>query len=157
VSCFLRVGSSIFNETGEAVLGYLETQDGFIQLSQEDYNPGFENWVTLPNGVKLRLLDSGVLEVSPAKNSNEVYVLSCGVHGNETAPIEIISHQISKIVTGSIEPKHNLLYILGNPGSMKIADRFVSINMNRLFAGAFKKSLKRLVMKLSGLKRLSNT
>lgn len=121
------------------MLGYLETQDGFIQLSQEDYNPDFENWVLLPNGVKLRLLDSGVLEVSPAKNSNKVYVLSCGVHGNETAPIEIISHQISKIVTGSIEPKYHLLYILGNPESMKIADRFVSINMNRLFAGAFKK------------------
>jgi len=118
------------------VLSYLEVTDGFIQLSKEAHNPDFESWVNLPNNVQLRMLDSGVLEVKPATESAQAMVISCGVHGNETAPIEIVSNQISKIVTGVITPKVNTLYILGNPESMKIADRFVAINMNRLFAGA---------------------
>ena len=120
------------------MLSYLEVQDGFTQLAKQPHNPAFEAWVELPNRVKLRMLDAGVLQIRPAEPSESALVLSCGVHGNETAPIEIVAAQISKIVTGAIEPKAELLYILGNPESMKIAQRFVSINMNRLFAGAFK-------------------
>lgn len=119
------------------MLSFLEVKDGFINLSQEPYKQEFANWVELPNQVKLRMLDSGVLQVRPAEDSDTALVLSCGVHGNETAPIEMISDQISRIVTGAIEPKCELLYILGNPPSMQIEKRFVSLNMNRLFNGAF--------------------
>ena len=119
------------------MLSYLEVKDGFIQLAKEKFDTKFTNWVRLPNQVKLRMLDTGVLEVKPAESSDHAMIISCGIHGNETAPIEIVSNQISQLVTGALEPKCNLLYILGNPESMKIADRFVEINMNRLFAGAY--------------------
>ncbi|WP_185964345.1 succinylglutamate desuccinylase [Aliikangiella marina] len=119
------------------MLSFLEVNSGFIELSKKPHNPEFENWVELPNQVALRMLDSGVLQVRPAKAKGTALVLSCGVHGNETAPIEIISNQISRIVTGAIEPHCELLYILGNPESMQTSQRFVSLNMNRLFAGAY--------------------
>ena len=43
-----------------------------------------------------------------------------------------------KFVKAEFSQKKNLLFILGNPESMLISERFVSINMNRLFNGAFK-------------------
>ncbi len=120
------------------MLSFLEITDGFIKLSKQPHKEAFEQWVELPNHVKLRQLDCGVLQVLPAQPTNEALVISCGIHGNETAPIEIVSHQISQIVLGSIIPKVNVLYILGNPESMNISQRFVELNMNRLFAGAYK-------------------
>lgn len=44
----------------------------------ESYN------LTLSNGTKLSVWDSGVLEVSPASPGHKDVVLSCAVHGNET-------------------------------------------------------------------------
>lgn len=120
------------------MLSFLEVDKGFIELSQQPHKPEYEQWVSLPNGVELRMLDFGVLQVKPPQPAEKAMVISCAIHGNETAPIEIVSKQVSQIVTGNIEPKNNLLYILGNPESMKIAQRFVSLNMNRLFAGAHK-------------------
>jgi succinylglutamate desuccinylase len=129
------------------VLKELESPIGFINISSDNITPELfysdelkhdeDGWITLANSVQLRLLEIGVLEVR-VDNSKQNIVMSCGIHGNETAPIEIISRLISQIVNQEIQPKVNLLFILGNPESMKIPDRFVSINMNRLFAGAYK-------------------
>ncbi|MET1255596.1 succinylglutamate desuccinylase [Aliikangiella maris] len=119
------------------MLSYLEVSDGFIQLSKQAHLAEYEQWQQLPNQVQLKMHDVGVLEVKPRLKSNKALIISCGVHGNETAPIEIVSSQISDIVRGVIEPRVNLLYVLGNPESMKLGKRFVAINMNRLFAGAY--------------------
>ncbi|TQV87350.1 succinylglutamate desuccinylase [Aliikangiella coralliicola] len=118
------------------MLSYLEVENGFIEISKLTGQSFSTEWTPLPNNVRLRMLDVGVLQVKPAAQSHSDMVISCGIHGNETAPIEIVSGLISQIVTGAIEPKVNLLFILGNPESMKISERFVSINMNRLFDGA---------------------
>ena len=121
------------------MLSYLEVENGFIELASKNEVETSNDWESLPNGVALKYLEQGILQVKPAGQSNQYSVISCGVHGNETAPIEIVSNLISKICKGVIEPKQNLLFILGNPESMKIAERFVSINMNRLFNGAYEK------------------
>ena len=120
------------------MLDFLEVSTGFIDLCKQTKASYSDEWTELPNKVRLRYRERGILEVSPALPSGKDLVISCGVHGNETAPIEITSNLISQIVKGAVEPKVNLLFILGNPESMLIADRFVSINMNRLFNGAFK-------------------
>ncbi|WP_196138084.1 succinylglutamate desuccinylase [Aliikangiella sp. G2MR2-5] len=115
------------------MLSYLEVNNGFIELSSKKNAEIAPEWLQLPNKVSLKYLCQGILEVKPAQLAKKSVVISCGVHGNETAPIEIVSGLISRIVTGSIEPKVNLLFILGNPESMLISQRFVEINMNRLF------------------------
>lgn len=61
-------------------------------------------------------------------------VLSCGVHGNETAPIEICNMLVSNILSGNISTTHRVLFIFGNLESMLIAERFVEENLNRLFS-----------------------
>ncbi len=119
------------------MLHYLEVEDGFIILSKDEQIVTNDNWSLLPNSVGLRVRDTGVLEIRPATESTRDLVISCGIHGNETAPIEIVSRLIYQIVKGDIQPKVNILFILGNPESMKCGDRFVSINMNRLFCGGY--------------------
>ncbi len=120
----------------------LKKEDGFIEFSS---NKSITNQLDktnysskLSSGAQLKILGRGIVEIKPQQPSNQYLVLSCGVHGNETAPIEIVSRLLSNICLGNIEPKVNLLLILGNPESMLIAERFVEINMNRLFNQAYK-------------------
>ena len=124
----------------EALFG---TSIDFLKHTLEKATESIETRsVKLADGATVILHELGLLEFVPSANDNNIkptkLILSAGIHGNETAPIEIVSQQISQIVTGAIEPNVQVLYILGNPESMQISERFVSINMNRLFAGAFK-------------------
>ncbi|KPD24982.1 MULTISPECIES: succinylglutamate desuccinylase [Idiomarina] len=91
---------------------------------------------TLNNGVTLSIWDSGVLEVSPPKPGKKDIVLSCAVHGNETAPIEICRDIINDIITEKQTVIHRTLFLIANPASINKGERFVEENMNRLFSGA---------------------
>ena len=60
-------------------------------------------------------------------------VLSCGIHGNETAPIEICDAIVQDLLSEKLVTPHRLLFIFGNLPAMDIAERFVEENLNRLF------------------------
>ncbi|MDC2887888.1 succinylglutamate desuccinylase [Psychrosphaera algicola] len=93
----------------------------------EDNKHSFEIW------------DTGVLQVSPigASKFDLAIVLSAGIHGNETAPIEMINELIKEILTKEITLKRPVLFIFGNPPSMNINKRFVIENLNRLFCSTY--------------------
>ncbi len=91
---------------------------------------------TLSNQTTVTILDNGVISFSPASGSTKDVVLSCAIHGNETAPIEICNKLISDLLTCKIETLHRVLFIIGNPDSILTQTRFVEENMNRLFSGA---------------------
>lgn len=63
-------------------------------------------------------------------------VLSAGVHGNETAPIELVDDLVGDLVSGAQPLARRLLVIIGNPFAIREQARFVEENLNRLFAGA---------------------
>jgi len=73
------------------------------------------------------------LNASDAKTKDVIY--SCGVHGNETAPIEICDELVQKLLREELTVVHRVLVIFGNLPAMDIAKRFVEENMNRLFDG----------------------
>ncbi len=87
---------------------------------------------------RVKFKEVGIIEITPKHNSNVNLVLSAGIHGNETAPIEILSDLVSKIFREEISLAHNLLIIIGNPKAMLIQERFTGFNLNRLFNGAWK-------------------
>ena len=96
---------------------------------------------TLANGTLVHITAPGIISfsVQPASKPNKRIVLSCGVHGNETAPIEICDDLVKGILTGNITLAHDVLFLFGNLPAMDIAERFVEENMNRLFSGAHSK------------------
>lgn len=93
----------------------------------------------LENNTHVNISDAGIIAFSPENSvahATKHIVLSCGVHGNETAPIEICDELVRKILTGEITLAHRVLFLFGNLPAMDIAERFVEENMNRLFSGA---------------------
>jgi succinylglutamate desuccinylase len=54
--------------------------------------------VAFPAGIEARWLGEGVLQLLPTAPWRQATILSAGVHGNETAPIEILqfTHALSE-------------------------------------------------------------
>ncbi|WP_051333594.1 succinylglutamate desuccinylase [Aliagarivorans marinus] len=80
----------------------------------------------------------GVVQVLPhgTEHYRRAVVISAGVHGNETAPIEWLNQFCDQIVTGQVVLTQPLLLILGNLPAIEQGCRETSVNMNRLFCGA---------------------
>ena len=88
------------------------------------------------NGVRWTWLDDGMLQLEPAEASGTRSVLaSAGVHGDETAPIELLSLVVRDIAEGRAALRCRLLVILGNVEAMRGACRYVDDDLNRLFSG----------------------
>lgn len=87
-------------------------------------------------GGKLHFPDYGIVAVEPEQAGRKDVVLSCAVHGDETAPIEIVRDMIHAIMRGELKPVQRTLFLIANPAAIAIGKRFVDMNMNRLFSGA---------------------
>ena len=77
----------------------------------------------------------GILELSPRQPCEMAVVISAGVHGNETAPIELLNQLVDDLLSGARPLTVRLLVLLGNPPSMRINQRYVEADMNRMFGG----------------------
>ncbi|MCC2616001.1 succinylglutamate desuccinylase [Aestuariibacter halophilus] len=115
----------------------LQQQGGFLARSRttpDDFSSPLQ--FTLNNGTQVDISAEGIIAFTPAQPGDKDIVLSCGVHGNETAPIEICDEMVDGILTGKLNLAHRVLFLFGNLPAMDIAQRFVEENMNRLFSGA---------------------
>jgi len=95
--------------------------------------------ITLLNGTLVRLLDIGVIEFIPARSGQGGLLLSSGVHGNETAPIELIDQLVTDSLNETVTLTRPVLLIMGHPEAMRQSTRFIEYNMNRLFNGTHAK------------------
>ena len=86
------------------------------------------------NDITINWLADGILELTPLTATNTDLVLSCGIHGNETAPIEMVETLFQQIINAELPLKCRLLIILGNLPAMQINKRFTEENLNRLFS-----------------------
>ncbi|NRQ43065.1 succinylglutamate desuccinylase [Rheinheimera sp. YQF-2] len=89
----------------------------------------------LADGTVVDIWDTGVICFTPVGPSQKDIVLSCGVHGNETAPIEICAELVTQLLTGQLPVKHRLLVLFGNPAAINAGSREITENLNRLFSG----------------------
>ena len=64
-------------------------------------------------------------------------VASAGIHGDETAPIEILSALVADIASGKAVLKSRLLVIFGNIDAMRTSCRYRDDDLNRLFNGRY--------------------
>jgi succinylglutamate desuccinylase len=88
-------------------------------------------------GARLHWLAEGALVVTPASGDDNGadLLLSAAIHGNETAPIELLDRLLQGIASGHLRPRARLLFLLGNPPAMRRGERYIDQDINRLFNG----------------------
>ncbi len=84
-------------------------------------------------GFVWRWLDEGVMELSPSGRAQAAVVLSAGVHGNETAPVELLADLLDELLSGRRRLAVRLLVVLGNPAALRAGRRYLVNDMNRMF------------------------
>lgn len=114
----------------------LKQQGNFLALSRtadSRFSSAFQ--FLIETHTQVTVVAKGIISFEPIAESTKDIVLSCGVHGNETAPIEICDDLVRDILTGKKIVKQRTLFLFGNLPAMDLAERFVEENMNRLFSG----------------------
>lgn len=98
----------------------------------------WEQTITHEDGTHthMQVWDSGIVVFTPKQAGNLDLILSCAVHGDETAPIEICDELIEALRAGTLVAKQRVMFIIANPAAINLGKRFVEENMNRLFSGA---------------------
>lgn len=90
---------------------------------------------TLQNGTQVEVWDSGVLCLTPPEPGHLDIVLSSGIHGNETAPIELCASICQELLRENFMSRHRILFLFGNPPAINSGKRELVDNLNRLFSG----------------------
>lgn len=93
---------------------------------------------TTAAGTRLEWLDEGVMMVDPATAEAPVsrdLLLSAGVHGNETAPVELLDRLVRAIASDQLIPRCRLLLMFANPAAIRCGERYLDYDLNRLFSG----------------------
>jgi succinylglutamate desuccinylase len=88
-------------------------------------------------GFRVSLPAKGIMQIlSPAAAAGKRMrlLLSVGVHGDETAPIEVLAHLLQRL---SLEPQAlqvDLMVAVGNLAAIEKGKRFIEADLNRLFS-----------------------
>ena len=118
-------------------------------MSRHDMSPspGLASWLEasieeadfpeqgrLPGG-HFRCLGHGMLALEPDRPgpAARAGVLSVGVHGNETAPMELLAALLARLAAGELVLGAPVLLLLGNPEATHQGVRYLGTNLNRLF------------------------
>ncbi|WP_240473431.1 succinylglutamate desuccinylase [Ferrimonas senticii] len=91
---------------------------------------------SLADGTNVSVAEVGIVRFEPLEPDAGDVVISAGVHGNETGPIELVNRLVSKLLRGELRCRNRLLVLLGNPAAMVAGKRELEHNLNRLFSGA---------------------
>ncbi|WP_122587551.1 succinylglutamate desuccinylase [Pseudomonas viridiflava] len=127
-----------------------------LDLTLAGREPAEKTQLTV-EGVRMRWLGEGALEVRPpeARDNGTDLLLSAGIHGNETAPIELLDQLIRSIARGDLKPRARILFLFGNPEAMRRGTRFVEQDVNRLFNGRHEQSGGSEALRACELERLA--
>lgn len=76
----------------------------------------------------------GIIELVPqTPGTGAPTILSAGIHGNETAPLELLLELAETLDTGRVAIAAPMLLIVGHPAAIPAGQRYLDTNLNRLF------------------------
>ncbi|WP_269531899.1 succinylglutamate desuccinylase [Chitinimonas sp. BJYL2] len=87
---------------------------------------------SLPDGTRIVLHGEGLLAIEPARPLFDLFI-SSGIHGNETAPIELAARLLDDVLNGLLTARARILFAFGNPEAMRRNERYLDDDLNRLF------------------------
>jgi len=113
-------------------------EKGFLALTLYDQSQVSQQFsLELNNTLKIHLWARGVICIEPiAYVPADDIILSCGIHGDETGPIEMLDDIVSLLLRQTLTLTHRILCIIGNPYSVAVQQRFIDENLNRLFGSS---------------------
>ncbi|RQS72975.1 succinylglutamate desuccinylase [Burkholderia sp. Bp8963] len=115
--------------------------DDFLAFTLAGETPAVTDGVCADGAVRWQWHGEGLLALEPkavgtANVASGLSVLvSAGVHGDETAPIELLSMLVRDIAAGALPLACRLFVVLGNSPAMRAGDRYLDDDLNRLFSG----------------------
>ncbi|MAL99181.1 MAG: succinylglutamate desuccinylase [Alteromonadaceae bacterium] len=127
--------------TVNALISLFNGRKSFLDhtLTLTETKPGqtiYPVQTVLEDGATVTLLAEGILKIEPSKPPKLQLILSAGIHGDETAPIELCDSMVTRLLSGEFTAGSRALVIFGNPAAMRQQNRYVDQNLNRLFGRA---------------------
>lgn len=84
-------------------------------------------------GCAVRQGAAGILRVSACRPATHALVLSVGIHGDETAPVEMVAALMADLARRPGALALDLLLVVGHPAAIGAGRRFIEADLNRLF------------------------
>ncbi|WP_176047155.1 succinylglutamate desuccinylase [Burkholderia sp. BCC1644] len=112
--------------------------DDFLAFTLAGGAPAEQGGTCAGGAVRWQWPGDGLLVLEPvtADDAARASVLvSAGVHGDETAPIELLSMLVCDLASGALPLACRLLVVLGNVPAMRAGERYLDDDLNRLFSG----------------------
>jgi len=112
----------------------------FLELTLNNEKPINQSGETIHFSWKW--IEQGILQLTPQPRDGVIdrsIILSAGIHGNETAPVEILQEIIELLFSNKIKLHCQLLVIFGNIPALQENKRYIHSDMNRMFGGRWKK------------------
>ncbi|RQV65777.1 succinylglutamate desuccinylase [Burkholderia cenocepacia] len=112
--------------------------DDFLAFTLAGGAPAERDGACAGGAVRWRWLGDGLLAFEPAAAdaaARASVLVSAGVHGDETAPIELLSLLVRDLAAGALPLACRLLVVLGNVPAMRAGERYLDDDLNRLFSG----------------------
>jgi succinylglutamate desuccinylase len=85
-------------------------------------------------GVRATLPAPGMLQLQAPTGAPKKLVISVGIHGNETAPIEMMARLIDRLMQSPRSLAIDILIVVGNLKAIACGRRFIDTDLNRLFS-----------------------
>ncbi|VWC06864.1 succinylglutamate desuccinylase [Burkholderia lata] len=114
--------------------------DDFLAFTLTGSAPSATDGACAAGAVRWQWLGDGLLALEPAAaeaadTARASVLVSAGVHGDETAPIELLSMLVRDLASGALPLACRLLVVLGNVPAMRAGERYLDDDLNRLFSG----------------------
>lgn len=86
-------------------------------------------------GFQVRLPARGILQLTSEAHMlrRPRLLLSVGVHGDETAPIEMLAHLLDELAKDPYALAVDLMVVVGNLDAIAQGKRYIDVDLNRLF------------------------